>query len=101
MKPNLNNRARTLLRRVGASRSADYMYFKDFLLKEFTLAPQQLLDTFNTSNRQSHETYKAYIIRLSMLLDYYLHMASLKELLVSDRFKTVLSECMVNACAAS
>jgi len=73
MKQYLNDRARTLVNRVGASRSADYMYVKDFLLKEFILVPQQLLDTFNTSNRQSNETYKAYITRLSMLLDYYLN----------------------------
>jgi hypothetical protein len=102
MKPYLNDRARTLINRVDASHSADYYYVKDFLLKEFRLVPQQLLEAFNTSTRQSHETFKTYITRLSMLLDYYLNsrnvtsIVELKELLVCDRVKTVLSECMVN-----
>jgi hypothetical protein len=102
MRPYLNDCARTLINRVDASHSADYYYVKDFLLKEFRLVPQQLLEAFNTSTHQSHETFKAYITRLGMLLDYYLNsrnvtsIVELKELLVCDRVKTVLSESMVN-----
>ena len=102
MKPYLNERARTLANRVEASHSADYKYVKEFLLKEFRLVPQQLLELFNTSVRQPHETFKAHITRLGMLLDYYLNsrkitsLEELKQLLVTDRVKTVLSECMVN-----
>jgi hypothetical protein len=102
MKPYLNERARTLANRVEASHSADYKYVKEFLLNEFRLVPQQLLELFNTSVRQSQETFKAHITRLSMLLDYYLNsrkvttIEELKQLLVTDRVKNVLSECMVN-----
>ena len=88
MKPYLNERARTLANRVEASHSADYKYVKEFLLNEFRLVPQQLLELFNTSVRQSQETFKAHITRLSMLLDYYLNsrkvttIEELKQLLV-------------------
>jgi hypothetical protein len=91
-----------LVNRVDASRSADYDFVKAFLLKEFRLVPQQLLEAFNTSAHQSHETFRAYITRLSMLLDYYLSsrnitsVVELKQLLISDRVKTVLPDCMVN-----
>jgi Integrase core domain/Integrase zinc binding domain len=102
MKPYLNERARTLANRVEASHSDNYKYVKEFLLQEFRLVPQQLLELFNTSVRQPQETFKAHITRLGMLLDYYLNsrkitsIEELKQLLITDRVKTVLSECMVN-----
>ena len=102
MKPFLNDRARLLVSRVEDSRSADFHFVKGFLLKEFRLVSQQFLENFNSSVRQSQETFKAYVTRLSMLLDYYLNsrgvtdFAALKQLLVSDRVKTSLSDGMLN-----
>jgi hypothetical protein len=44
MKPFLNDRARLLISRVEASRSADFDFVKAFLLKEFRLVSQQFLE---------------------------------------------------------
>jgi len=67
MKLYLNDRARALINCVAASYSADYECMKIFMLHEFRLVLQQLLEVFNTSVPQSNETFKAYITRLSMV----------------------------------
>jgi len=72
LKPFLNDRARLLVNRIDSKHANDYDYVKEYLLQQFKLVPQYFLESFNSLYRQSHETYRAFISRLTMLLDYYL-----------------------------
>ena len=98
LKPFLNDRARLLVNRIESKHANDYDYVKEYLLQQFKLVPQYFLESFNSLHRQSQETYRAFISRLSMLLDYYLSsrkittLDELKQLLVSDRVKVSLTE---------
>ena len=68
LKPFLNDRARLLVNKLDASRAGDYDYVKEYLLQQFKLVPQYFLESFNSLYRQPHETYRAFISRLTMLL---------------------------------
>ena len=98
MKPFLNDRARSMLNRLDSTRVADYKYVKQFLIEQFRLVPQYFLDTFNGAVRQSSETARAFVSRMSLLLDHYLrsrgvtNFEGLKRLLISDRIKASLPE---------
>jgi hypothetical protein len=102
LKPFLNERARLLVSRLDAERQDDYDYVKQYLLDQFRLVPQYFLEMFNSVCRQSNDTYKSFISRLSLLLDYYLSSRKvktfdeLKQLLISDRVKATLPEGPLN-----
>jgi hypothetical protein len=102
LKPFLNERAQLLVSRLDAERQDDYDYVKQYLLDQFRLVPQYFLEMFNSVCRQSNDTYKSFISRLSLLLDYYLSSRKvktfdeLKQLLISDRVKATLPEGPLN-----
>jgi hypothetical protein len=102
LKPFLNESARLLVNRLDAVHQNDYDYVKKYLLDQFRLVPQYFLEMFNLVCRQPRDTYKAFIARLSLLLDYYLAsrdvktLDELKLLLVSDRIKATLHEGSLN-----
>ena len=98
IKPYLNEKAQVLVNRLEADRSSSYDEVKRYLLDQFRLVPQFFLEQFNTVVRRPQETFKAYVSRLTLLLNYYLNsrnvtsFALLRDLLVSDRVKSVLHE---------
>ena len=102
LKPFLNERARLLVNRLDAAHQDDSAYVKQYLLDQFRLVPQHFLELFNSVCRQSNDTYKSFISRLSLLLDYYLSSRKvstfdgLKQLLISDRVKATLPEGPLN-----
>jgi len=98
LKPYVNDKARILLNRLDATSVADYEYVKRYILEQFRCVPQFFLEQFNSIVRQSQETLKSFNSRLSLLLDSYLSsrqvidFATLRNLLICDRVKSVLSE---------
>jgi hypothetical protein len=67
-------------------------------LEQFRLCPQYFLENFNRIQRANNETYRAFVSRLSRLLQYYLRsrevtdFENICQLLISDRVKTSLNE---------
>ena len=102
LKPFLNERASLLVNRLDVAHQSDYAYVKTYLFDQFRLVPQYFLETFNSVRRDSRDTYKAFIAKLTMLLDYYLasrkvtNLNEFKELVVSDRVKSALPEGPLN-----
>jgi len=98
VRPYLNDKAKSLLMRLDATRASDYSAVKEFLLHEFALTPTFYLERFITISRQNDETFVLYCSRLKGLIDYYCKsravtdFTSLISLLVSDRIKTTLSD---------
>src|SRR5664279_2911785 len=98
LKPYLNERASMLVNRLTGDDASDYNQVKKYLLEQFRMCPQYFLETFNRVQRANNETYRAFVSRLSRLLQYYLRsrgaddFESVCQLLISDRVKTSLNE---------
>src|SRR5664279_5227255 len=98
LKPYLNERAIMFVNRLTGDVASDYEYVKRYLLEQFRLCPQYFLETFNRVQRAPNETYRAFVSRLSRLLQYYMRsrgvidFETVCQLLVADRIKTSLNE---------
>src|SRR5664279_88980 len=98
LKPYLSERAAMLVNRLTGDVACDYKYVKRYLLEQFRLCPQYFLETFNRVQRAPNETYRAFVSRLSRLLQYYLRSRCVEDfdtvcqLLIADRVKTSLNE---------
>jgi len=94
----LNAKSRSVVARMDPSRCNKYVDVCDVILKEHKLSPCTYLDFFNTLTRAQDETYCMYAARLQSLLNMYVESRTvdsfelLKDLLVSDRIKSTLSE---------
>jgi hypothetical protein len=98
LKPFVNDKARVLIGRLDAKSAADYELVKRYLLDQFRLVPQYFLEQFNSIVCQPQETYRSFVSRLTLMIDYYLFsrkvtkFEELRDLLIFDRVKSVLSE---------
>ena len=99
LRPYLNERAKNLLTRFDASRSADYQSIRKYLLQEMQLTPNVYLDKFNSMVKESSETFHQFGNRLSSLFDYYVESRQinsdydkLAQLLIYDRIKSALPQ---------
>ena len=98
LKPYLNERAFMLVNRLIGSEASNYEYVKKYLMDQFRLCPQFFLESFNRIQRFGNETYKAFVARLSRLLQYYTRsreagdFETLCQLLMADRVETSLTE---------
>ena len=98
LKPFVNDKARVLINRLDAKNAANYEFVKRHILEQFRLVPQYFLEQFNSVVRQSQKTYRSFVSRLTLLIDYYLSSRKitkfdeLRDLLICDRVKSVLSE---------
>src|SRR5664279_3480788 len=98
LKPYLSERAAMLVNRLTGDVASDYKYVKKYLLEQFRLCPQYFLETFNRVQRAPNETYRAFVSRLSRLLQHYLRSRCVQDfdtvcqLLIADRVKTSLNE---------
>jgi len=99
LRPYLNDKAKSLLMRLDATRASDYTAVAEFfLLHEFALTPTLYLERFYTISRQNDETCVLYCSRLKGLIDYYCKSRAVTDfnsvfsLLVSGHIKTTLSD---------
>jgi len=100
--PLVSNRAKLLLSRLTTDQLADYATVRDFLLSEFKLTSSQYRDRFQTTHKQSSETFTLFCSKIKSLFTYYLksrqvddNFKSLVDLIVADRLKQELpSECL-------
>ena len=96
--PFLNQKAKQMLARLTPDVSSKYSSLKDEILCEMKLSAATYLQRFNTTVKSDDETFVAYASRLQGLLSYYLDSRKvrkfdeLRELLLCDRLKSVLSE---------
>ena len=107
LRPYLNERAKNLLTRFDASRSADYESIKKYLLQEMQLTPNVYLDKFNSMVKECSETFHQFGNRLSSLFDYYVQNRQinrdydkLAQLLIYDRIKSALPQFFGETCAS-
>ena len=98
LRPYLNERAKNLLTRFDAWRSADYQSIKKYLLQEKQLTPNVYLDKFDSVVKKSSETFYQFGNRLS-LFDYYVESRQINrdydklvQLLIYDRIKSALPQ---------
>jgi hypothetical protein len=98
LKPYLSDKARTLLNRLTGSKAGDFAVVKRFLLDQYRLVSQYFLEQFNRAQKQPSETYRAFMSRLALLLQYYMEARrvndfnSVCDLLIADKVKSTLSE---------
>jgi hypothetical protein len=91
--PYLSERCRTLINQLTGSDASSYDVVKQYLTEQLRLSPSYFVDQFNKIVRSSNETYKGYMSRLTMFLQYYLQSRkvcdfdSLFQLLVCDKVK--------------
>jgi len=96
--PYLFEKCRSLINRLQGGDVKSYSYVKQYLLEQLRLVPSYFVDEFNRAVRQTNETFKSYIARLSSLLSYYVESTNvhdfdeLCQLLVCDRVKSVFPE---------
>jgi hypothetical protein len=102
LRPMLTQRCQTALGRFHGPDSNNFGKVKSFLLHELRLSPEFYSHLFNSSNKRGNETYRAYMSRLTTLLEYYLQskkvttFEDLCQLLVCDRVKAQLAEHVLN-----
>ena len=99
LRPYLNERAKNLLTRFHASRSADSQSIKKYLLQEMQFTPNVYLNKFNSVVKESSETFHQFGNRLSSLFEYYVESRQinrdydkLMQLLIYDRIKSALPQ---------
>jgi len=71
---------------LTGSDASDYECVKKYLTDQFRLCPQFFLESFNRIQRFGNETYKAFIARLTCLLQYY---TCSREAVQADDFETL------------
>jgi hypothetical protein len=71
-KPYLSERALNLINRLTGTVASDYKIVRQYLMDQFRMCPQFFLDEFNRVQRETHETYKSFIARLTRLFELYL-----------------------------
>jgi hypothetical protein len=111
LKPYLSERALNLVNRLTGTDASDYKVVKHYLMDQFRMCPvkhylmdqfrmcpQLFLEKFNRVQRETSETYKSFIARLTRLLELYfrsrnvMDFAGVCELLIVDRVKATLNE---------
>jgi len=76
----VNDKARLLISRLDAARAADNKFVKCYLMDQFKLVPQFFMEQFTFIVRQPLESFKAFVFRLTLLLDYYMSSRYVKDL---------------------
>jgi hypothetical protein len=97
--PYLNDKAKSLLLRLGQAKQEKYSEVKAFLLNEFKLTRIQFEERFDRATRNKDETCTMFCSHLKNLLTYYCNSRQVKEnfktlfsLLIADKIKSTLPE---------
>ena len=101
IRPYLNDRSKALVARLEAGRSVMYEEIKTLVLNEHKLSPAAYQEKFGVLRKDEKETYTMFSTKLEALMDGYLEsrhvsrFSDLRDLLICDRIKASLDECVL------